>query len=70
MNGATGRASVCVNDVEKASVHASSVGSSSVSLRIGDNANASFLNGTIDEVMIFNRALSEDEVKRIYDAQK
>jgi hypothetical protein len=29
-----------------------------------------FLNGLVDEVYIFNRALRGDEVKQIWDAQK
>ena len=29
-----------------------------------------FRRGVIDEGMIYNRALSEDEVKALYDAQK
>lgn len=35
----------------------------------GDNAENSFI-GLIDELMVFKRALSEDEIKGIYDSQK
>jgi hypothetical protein len=69
-DAATRRASACVNGVEKAGVQVGSVGSSTGSLRIGDNANVNFLNGAVDEVMIFDRALTEREVKQLYDAQK
>ena len=30
---------------------------------------STFFNGTIDEVMIYNRALTEDEIKAIYEVQ-
>jgi len=42
-------------------------------LQIGHNAlsgNTGYFNGGIDELMVFNRALSDSEVKQIYDAQK
>jgi flagellin-like protein len=40
-------------------------------LRIGYvNVNNGYFNGTIDEVMIYNRALSEEEVSVIYQVQK
>lgn len=37
---------------------------------IGQAGGSSYLNGMVDEVMIFDRALSADEVKLIYDSQK
>lgn len=36
----------------------------------GSSTGGWWWNGTIDEVMVHNRALSESEVKQIYDAQK
>jgi len=42
-------------------------------LQIGHNVlsgDSSYFDGAIDEVMIFNRALSQDEVKQLYDAQR
>jgi hypothetical protein len=33
-------------------------------------SNAENFNGFIDEVMIFNRALTEQEIQNMYDAQK
>jgi hypothetical protein len=38
-------------------------------LTIGQ-AEGLYVEGMVDEVMIFNRALSQDEVKQIYDAQR
>jgi hypothetical protein len=34
------------------------------------NPNRSWFNGSMDEVMIFSRALTAEEVTRIYEAQK
>ena len=39
-------------------------------LRIGASGNGRWYNGQIDDVMIFDRALSESEIQDIYDAQK
>ena len=33
-------------------------------------ADGYWANGLIDEVMVFDRALSEEDVRQIYDAQK
>ncbi len=45
--------------------------SSTEPVRIGTNGdNTNKFNGFIDEVMIFNRALSADEVRTLYDSQK
>jgi hypothetical protein len=37
---------------------------------IGSDEPDYMLSGAVDEVMVFNRALSKDEVKTLYDAQK
>ena len=40
-------------------------------LSFGNNGESGeYFNGKIDEVMIFNRALSAEEVKNLYDIQK
>jgi hypothetical protein len=36
----------------------------------GSNGNYEFFNGTIDEVKIYNRALSEEEIKAEYDPKQ
>jgi len=45
------------------------IGSSTYSVRIGRNAHhgAGYADGTIDEVRIYSRALSEDEIRRLYE---
>jgi hypothetical protein len=63
------QASIYVDGELKASI-AGSVGRSSGPLYIGDNVNINFLNGRLDEFMIYSRALSADEIKKMYDAQK
>jgi hypothetical protein len=64
------RAFLYVNGVEKANVPVHSVGRSAGSLLIGDNANINFFKGMMDEIMIFNCALSGNDVKELYDSQK
>ena len=34
------------------------------------NLNAYYFNGSIDDVMIFNKALNQEEIQSIYDYQK
>ena len=41
-----------------------------VNLRVGENINNLFFKGTIDDVRIYNRALSEAEVKSLYEFEK
>ena len=36
-------------------------------MRIGDDRTSDYFNGTIDEVRVYNRALSPDEIKRLYN---
>ncbi|MFW6002548.1 MAG: LamG domain-containing protein, partial [archaeon] len=38
-------------------------------VRIGNAGTDDYFNGSIDEVMIFNRSLSENEIKQIYNSQ-
>jgi hypothetical protein len=42
---------------------------SSSSLTIGDRGNGQFFNGSLDEVMIFNRSLSSTEISALYNSQ-
>jgi hypothetical protein len=37
--------------------------------RLGNSRNLDFLNGSLDEVMIFNRSLSEKEIKALYNSK-
>ncbi len=43
---------------------------SSGSYRVGEYGDAYYYNGTMDEVMIWNRGLSDDEIRAYYDLQK
>jgi hypothetical protein len=45
-------------------------GLSDYDVYIGTNACGEFFNGTIDDVRVYNRALSADEVKRLYNIGK
>jgi hypothetical protein len=44
--------------------------SNSANVRIGNDYDNEYFNGSIDEVRIYNRALSADEVKRLYNIGK
>jgi hypothetical protein len=45
-----------------------SIGSDDENLRIGDRKGGSFFNGLIDDVRIYNRALSADEIQHLYNS--
>jgi hypothetical protein len=46
------------------------IGSSSNNINIGSNGNADKFNGSIDQVMIFNIALSNDQIDSLYEQTK
>jgi hypothetical protein len=41
-----------------------------VNLRVGENINNLFFKGTLDDIRIYNRALSAEEVKTLYEFEK
>jgi hypothetical protein len=69
-NASEKKAYVYVNGTRKAEVQVQSVGHSSGSLKIGHGANGNSFKGMIDEVMIFSRALTDQEIHAISDRQK
>ena len=60
---------IYINGIEKASRSASTdLVSNSESLRVGQGNNGEFFKGRIDEVRIYNRALSASEIRKHYAA--
>ncbi len=59
---------IYVDGTEKASPvsFSGSIASTSVNVKIGIRPCAGYFNGTIDEIRIYNRALTEEEIKSIY----
>ena len=63
-------ASIYIDGVKRASVAVKSIGHAPGKLKIGEGANIKFFKGKMDEFMIFQRALSDKEIKKLYDSQK
>ena len=60
-----------VNNVSNSLTTAGTPNASAGTIYIGDFGNAGYhFNGSIDDVRIYNRALSAAEIKAIYDATK
>ncbi|MCX6792865.1 MAG: prepilin-type N-terminal cleavage/methylation domain-containing protein [Candidatus Falkowbacteria bacterium] len=59
-----------VNGVPRASTSNASVGISSANIVIGSFAGSYFTNGSIDDVRIYNRALSAAEILALYNSTK
>ena len=61
---------IYVNGILRNSVIASGTIYTGGSVKIGSYRNTNYLNASIDEIAIFNRSLSESEIKSIYYNQK
>lgn len=61
-----------INGVSDATpvTHTSGIFNSTLNLRIGYFSAVAYFNGSIDEVRIYNRALSPLEIKRLHDSTK
>jgi len=67
-NGITNK--IYINGIERASAASGTLTASNANLRIAATTTDYIFQGTIDEVRIFNRALSATEIKRLYDRTK
>ena len=72
VNDSTGTAKIFIDGSEDTATTGTNTGSvlynAAVNLKIGGGFTSQYLNGSIDEVAIFNTALSANKIQQIYDA--